>query len=163
MRPANERRRYSVTSSLIGRALTKWSLKIFLMLYFQTHFKDWYIDDFHMKFSSDEYQTTSLSTPIPLMAWCHQGTSCYLNQCCQNSLTPCMLWCPQGPTTWWCHQMETFSALLAFCVGNSPVTGEFPAQRSATRNFDIFFDQRLNKRLSKQWRGWWFVTPSCSL
>ena len=30
--------------------------------------------------------------------------------------------------TWWCHQMETFSALLALCAGNSPVTGEFPAQ-----------------------------------
>ena len=29
--------------------------------------------------------------------------------------------------------METFSALLAFCVGNSPVTGEFPAQRPVTR------------------------------
>ena len=29
----------------------------------------------------------------------------------------------------WCrHQMETFSALLAFCAGSSPVTGEFPAQ-----------------------------------
>ena len=27
--------------------------------------------------------------------------------------------------TWWRHQMETFSALLAICAGNSPVTGEF--------------------------------------
>ena len=27
---------------------------------------------------------------------------------------------------WWRHQMETFSALLALCVGNSPVTGESP-------------------------------------
>ena len=27
---------------------------------------------------------------------------------------------------WWSHQMETFSALLALCAGNSPVTGEFP-------------------------------------
>ena len=27
---------------------------------------------------------------------------------------------------WWRHQMETFFALLALCVGNSPVTGEFP-------------------------------------
>ena len=26
---------------------------------------------------------------------------------------------------WWHHQMETFSALLALCAGNSPVTGEF--------------------------------------
>ena len=30
--------------------------------------------------------------------------------------------------TWWRHQMETFSALLAICAGNSPVPGEFPAQ-----------------------------------
>ena len=28
--------------------------------------------------------------------------------------------------SWWRHQMETFSALLAICAGNSPVTGEFP-------------------------------------
>ena len=47
--------------------------------------------------------------------------------------------------TWWRHQMETFSALLALCVGNSPVTGEFSAQRPVTRNFDIFFDLGLNK------------------
>ena len=30
---------------------------------------------------------------------------------------------------WWRHRMETFSALLALCVGNSSVTGEFPSQR----------------------------------
>ena len=29
--------------------------------------------------------------------------------------------------------METFSALLALCAGNSPVPGEFPAQRPVTR------------------------------
>ena len=33
--------------------------------------------------------------------------------------------------------METFSALLALCVGNSQVTGEFPAQRPVTRSFDV--------------------------
>ena len=46
--------------------------------------------------------------------------------------------------------METFAALLAFCAGNSPVTGEVPSQRPVTRIFDIFFDLRLNKRLSEQ-------------
>ena len=51
--------------------------------------------------------------------------------------------------SWWRHQMETFSALLAICAGNSPVPGEFPAQRPATQGFDVFFDLRLNKRLSK--------------
>ena len=41
--------------------------------------------------------------------------------------------------------------------------GEFPTQRPVTRSFDVFFDLRLNKRLSKQPRGWWFGTPSWSL
>ena len=63
-------------------------------------------------------------------------------------------------TSWWLHQMETFSALLAICTGNSPVPGEFPAQRPVTRRFDVFFDLRLNKRLSKQSWGWWFETLS---
>ena len=44
--------------------------------------------------------------------------------------------------------METFSALLAICAGNSPVPGEFPAQRPVTRSFDVFFDMLLNKRLN---------------
>ena len=43
--------------------------------------------------------------------------------------------------------METFPTLLAFCAGNSPVTGEFPAQRPVTRSFDVFFGLCLNKRL----------------
>ena len=60
---------------------------------------------------------------------------------------------------WWRHQMETFSALLAIYAGNSLVTGEFPAQRQVTRSFDVFFDLRLNKRLSKQSWGWLFEMP----
>ena len=52
------------------------------------------------------------------------------------------------------------SALLAICAGKSPVAGEFPAQRPVTRNFDVFFDLRLTKRLSKQSQGWWFETLS---
>ena len=58
-------------------------------------------------------------------------------------------------------KMETFSALLALCAVNSPVTGEFPVQRPVTRSFDVFFDH--NKRLSKQSWVWWFETPSRSL
>ena len=50
------------------------------------------------------------------------------------------------------------SALLAICAGNSPVPGEFPAQMPVTRSFDVFFNLRLNKRLRKQWWGWWFET-----
>ena len=67
------------------------------------------------------------------------------------------------PISWRRHQMETFSALLALCAGNSPVTGEFSAQRPVTRSFEVFFDLRLNKQLSKQSWGWWLETPSHSL
>ena len=59
--------------------------------------------------------------------------------------------------------METFSVVQALCVGNSPVSGEFPSQRPVTRSFDAFLDLRLNKRLSKQSWGWWFKSPSRSL
>ena len=65
--------------------------------------------------------------------------------------------------SWWRHQIETFSALLALCEGNSPVTGEFPSQRPVRRSFAAFFDLRLNKRLSKQSICLWFETPSRSL
>ena len=41
--------------------------------------------------------------------------------------------------------------------------GEFPTQMPVTRSFDVFFHLRLNKRLSKQPRGWWFETLSLSL
>ena len=66
---------------------------------------------------------------------------------------------------------ETFSALLAICTGNSPVTGEFPAQRQVTRSFDVFFDLRLNNGWVKnreaadlrRYRAHYDVTVMCLL
>ena len=55
------------------------------------------------------------------------------------------------------------STLLALCAGNYSVTSEFPTQRPVMRSFDVFFDLRMNKRLSKQSWGWWFGTSSRSL
>ena len=74
----------------------------------------------------------------------------------------CSMWYRYSDS-WWRHQMETFFALLVICAGNSPVTGEFPTQRPVTRSFDVFFDLRLNERLSKQSWGWWFETQLRSL
>ena len=65
--------------------------------------------------------------------------------------------------SWWRHRMETFSALLGICVGNSPETGEFPTQRPVTRSFDVFFDLCPNERLSKHSWGWWLETQSSPL
>ena len=58
---------------------------------------------------------------------------------------------------WWRHQMKTFSALLAICAGNSPVPGEFLAQRPVTRSFDVFFDLRWINRVYPIFRG--FICP----
>ena len=66
-------------------------------------------------------------------------------------------------STWWRHQMETLSALLALCPVNSPFTDEFPTLRPVTQSIDAFFDLRLNEWLNKRSWGWWFEMPSCSL
>ena len=42
----------------------------------------------------------------------------------------------------WCHQMETFSTLLALC--NLLVSNEFPSQRPVMWSFDVSFDLCLN-------------------
>ena len=83
---------------------------------------------------------------------------CYKPECYQHGLVTEPV-C-SGTRSWWRHQMKTLSAQLAICAGNSPVTGEFTAQRPVTRSFDVFFDLRLNKWLSKQWWCWWVETPS---
>ena len=75
--------------------------------------------------------------------------------------------CIEMQHIWWRHddviKWKHFSALLALCEGNPLVTDEFPSQRPLTRSFDVFFDLRLNKRLSKHSRRRWFETPSRSL
>ena len=68
-----------------------------------------------------------------------------------------MLWNISYMMTSW--NGNIFSVTGHLC-GNSPAPGEFPAQRPVTRGFDVFFDLRVNKWLSKQSWGWWFDTPS---
>ena len=40
------------------------------------------------------------------------------------------------------------------------VTDEFPSQRPVMSRFNVFFDLRLNKRLNKHSRRWWFEKTS---
>ena len=94
---------------------------------------------------------TSVTSVQMLIKWSHLPGA---NEWMWSLLGDLML------TSWWHHQMETFSALLAICAGNSPVPSEFPAQRPVTQSFDVFFDLRLNKWFRKQSWGWWFETLS---
>ena len=84
----------------------------------------------------------------------HENSFGVLAKCCET---------PTWSMSWWRHQMETFSALLAPWAGNSPVAGEFPAPKPVTRSFDVYFDLHLNKRLCKQSIRHLFEMPSCSL
>ena len=61
--------------------------------------------------------------------------------------------------------MGTFSALLALCEGNPPVTGGFPSHHKGQGRGALMFSLicALNKLLSKHSWGWWFETPSRSL
>ena len=54
--------------------------------------------------------------------------------------------------TWWRHQMETFSALLAICVGNSSVTGEIPA-KGQWRELWVFFCAWINGWVNNRGNG----------
>ena len=72
--------------------------------------------------------------------------------------------------TWKCTALFMMTSLngnilrvSGHLCGDSPAPDEFPAQRPVMRSFDVFFDLRLNKRLSKQSWGWLFETPSCPL
>ena len=71
-----------------------------------------------------------------------------LSSCIQDAILR-LLW---NSAPWQRHQMKTFSALMALCEGNSPVTGGLPSQKPMTRSFDVLFDPRPNKRLTKQSR-----------
>ena len=62
----------------------------------------------------------------------------------------------------WCHQMETFSALLVRWEGNPTITVEFSLKASDAGPW-CFLWSAHDKRLSKQSKGWLFETPSLSL
>ena len=96
-------------------------------------------------------ETFALNQTIPIRCW--PSVAVLVDYTRRFILIPILI-------TWWRHQMEIFSALLALYAGNSLVPGEFPAQRRVTPSFEVFCNQRLNKRLRKQSWGWWFETLS---
>ena len=72
-------------------------------------------------------------------------------------------------SSWWLHQMETFSAILVLCAGNSPATSKFPSKRPVTRSFDFFFicawtNGSVNNRVAgdlRRHRAHYDVTVMC--
>ena len=94
------------------------------------------------------------------------ATSHHIKQCW---LFP--IWWPKGQShiseigskmLWYHDDVENGNLfhVIGLFAGNSPATGEFSAQRPVTPSFDVFYDLRLNKRLSKQSWSWWLERPS---
>ena len=97
-----------------------------------------------IRYYTVEYDTSQISVLIPYISIGQQTTHA----------------APHHMMTSW---IGNIFRVTGHCAGNSPIPNEFPAQRPVTRSFDVFFDLRLNKRLSKQSRGWWFETPPLPL
>ena len=69
-----------------------------------------------------------------------------------SNITRC--WTQYERKTWWRHQMETFSALLDLCAGNSPVPVNSPhkGQRRGTLMFSLIC-ARINDRVNNREAG----------
>ena len=145
--------KFNVKKTVARKPLTKRSLK--LALEFNSLRRgDTYICVCEVKYTRFVlYRFCTKPLPEPMMSCCELGLkeqisvtfwlkhehfmlkNTFENVVCKTSV---ILPGPNKPA--WCrHQMETFSALLALCAGNSPVTGEFPSQRPLARSFDVFF------------------------
>ena len=134
-----------LTPFLIGDPRNLWILsKIWYYMYIFCYFECW-INDFkiHINFSINQAIQHSFNNQIKSI----------LIKTCANT-------CGKS---WWGHQVETFSELVALCAGNSPVTGKFPPRRPVTGSFEVFFDLHPNKRLCKQTIRRWFEIQSHSL
>ena len=64
---------------------------------------------------------------------------------------------------WLCMMTSSNKNIFRVTGGEFIGPGKFPTQRPVTRSFDVFFDLRPNKWLSKQSWVCWFETPSRSL
>ena len=116
-----------------------------------------------MPFGDSEAYDISMVTIVPRQQW---STIDYLlNEC--DELNPVLNTKTPGHGDISTFMMTSsngniFRVTGPLC-GEFTGPGEFPTQRPVMRSFDVFFDLRLNKRLSKQPWGWWFEAPSWSL
>ena len=124
------------------------------------------------------------SAGLPTVWWCNQaplgpGTcvASMFHQCvyCLMESPPIFVRSFSFSNTWFKRFLKrsTSFSMMTSSNGNifrvtGPLCGEFtgssefPAQRPVTRSFDVFFDLRLNKRLSKQPWGLWTETSPLS-
>ena len=159
--------RSNVLTVIYGYSYSTELINIYVQRHVCSCSYQWWLSDLSWKSHSDAFLTTRIKHDY-ITVYIESHVTDYYSKIWPkpvNSLFyhPIIIHLYSPNISWWRHQMETFSALLAHCARNSLVTGEFYAHRPVTRSFDVFFDLRLNKWSSKQSWGWWFETPSRSL
>ena len=111
-------------------------------------------DDWHFSVYSNHSYVVMKPTTVRCR---YNAVNCHLNPYKRHPIGR-----PPGQDRMTSSNGKIFHATGPLC-GEFTGPGEFPTQRPVTRSFDVFFDLRLNKRLSKQTWGWWFETQSWSL
>ena len=111
----------------------------------------------------------------PLTGACFASLSELLKWITREKFTDCWFmltdWQYQSRIEWQLHItdaiMTSWNVNIFHVTG--PLCGDFtgdqwlPLTKTGNAEFDVFFDLRLNKRLSKQSWDWWFEMPSCPL
>ena len=93
--------------------------------------------------------------------WCSVWKMFTFTETEMSSFDKRFLACCTG-RSWWRHKMKT-SGVTGHLCGEFTGHRWIPCTKASDGSFDVFFDLLLNKRLSKQWWGWWFEMPSCPL
>ena len=103
-----------------------------------------------------------IPTLVLVLAWYRQATNLYLNKCWPISMSPYVATLPRWVNRRRKSNMSYHDDVIKWNIFRvtGHLCGEFTAQGPVTRSFDVFFDQRLNKRLNKHSWGWWFETLS---
>ena len=167
MRPTNERRRYNVTSSLIGWTLSQINPEFWhrLVCWEMVEVRQMYVcGNGVSNIYCIDWPVSSVAKNKRLIMNCFWHWTCLLKFQFNSFST----WAGsenvsgypivkegQSVVVW---ELSPNSAVISWGFWTYFFIGEFPAQRPVTRSFDVFFDLRLNKPLSKQWWGWWFET-----
>ena len=75
-------------------------------------------------------------------------------------MAPDCIWKANGQLdAWWHHVLETFSALLALCVGN---LATYQHKELVMQSFDVFFIVSLNKHLNNLLLSVWRNDRQCT-
>ena len=117
MGSANERRRYDITSSLISWTHTQTDSRITIINHHSNaitiHVKDVIFKlILRITILSVSCEIGDYSAFVQVMTWCRQAIT-------WSKIDPDLrrhMVVPVATISWWCHQMETFSALLALVV-----------------------------------------------